>query len=58
MSTALRTLTETEILAEIRNRFNGQHVSDLNIAHFVESSATVEELMIKIQTALELRENI
>jgi hypothetical protein len=55
MSTRIADLTETQLLEEIRKAFEDEAMTGIDQDELINSSNTLEELLIKIQAAIDVR---
>lgn len=57
MRTRIADLTETQILQEIRKAFEQEALTGIDTEALIDSSSTLEELLLKIRTAIALRDS-
>ena len=56
-TTLIKDLTETQILSAVREMFEGQHVSDIDLESLIDRSNTLGDLYIAIRQALDQLEH-
>lgn len=55
MDILLASLTETQILSEIRKAFTGETLTDIDLHALIEQSTTLQELFNAIQSFIAVR---
>lgn len=55
MPVLLRSLTETQILQEIREQFEHETMTGIDVERLIDTSSTIEELFAAIQQQIDAR---
>lgn len=57
MDTPIASLTETQLLSEVRKAFAGESLNDIDLEALIEQSVTLQELVAGISAIVATRNN-